>query len=368
MIHKFPCTKTSLRIFVIAAIIIITAISPGCGLFQKMLTSMNIHPELVERSDEFPGSHKCGDCHIDIYKEWSESTHSKSYTSEEFRVATNNYEFEFCIRCHAPETVFLSLENNTDDNTEISVTPSEKGEIASRDYNLKDGVDCQGCHLTVDCEFSGPHSGISPHPIKQNEEFYKRSELCGTCHVDTFEEYLTYVGNGNDETCQDCHMPAVKRKLIQDEPWQKLHKKKEGKAHTFSSLSAIKRSKDFVELKFTEINNDNKQITGNVEIINTKVNHSIPTGKYGYREVLLLINLKDNLGRIIKSKQESMFVELNNQIKPREKKICNFVFDLDDKSGGSNELEAILLRTNFNRTDKTRFAKVELQLDQLKRD
>ena len=245
---------------------------------------------------------------------------------------------------------------------QLQVTQAKNSEIAARDYNLKDGVDCQGCHLTVDCEFSGPHEGISPHPLKKDEEFYKSSELCGTCHVDTFEEYLTYAGNGNDETCQDCHMPAVRRKLIQDEPWQKLHKKKDGKAHTFSVSSAMKKKKDFIDLKFTEINKNNNQITGSVEITNTKVNHSIPTGKYGYREVLLLINLKDNLGRIIKSKQESLFVELNTQLKPGEKKIYNFVFDLDGKDNWVNELEAIILRTNFNRTDKTQFAKVELQL------
>ena len=157
-------------------------------------------------------------------------------------------------------------------------------------------------------------------------------------------------------------MPAVNRKLIQNEPWQKLHARKEGKAHTFSVSSAMKKKKDFIDLKFTEINKNNNQITGSVEITNTKVNHSIPTGKYGYREVLLLINLKDNLGRIIKSKQESMFVELNTQLKPGEKKIYNFVFDLNGKDNWVNELEAIILRTNFNRTDKTQFAKVELQL------
>jgi hypothetical protein len=57
-----------------------------------------------------------------------------------------------------------------------------------------------------------------------------------------------------------------------------------------------------------------------------------------------------------------MFVELNTQIKPGEKKIYNFVFDLDDESGELNELEAILFRTNFNRTDKTLLAEAELQL------
>jgi hypothetical protein len=354
MTYKHLGKKSFSLVFGMAAIIAIMAISSGCKLIE------NLHPELVKRGEDFMGSHKCGECHVDIYKEWAESSHSKSYISEEFRVATNNYEFKFCIRCHVPETIFTSLEVDSD-KTAISLSKSKNGEIEPRDYNLKDGVDCHGCHLTVDCTLAGPHAGISPHPIEKKEELYKGSELCGKCHVDTFEEYLMYVENGNDETCQDCHMPAVMRKLIQDEPWQKLHVKKEGKAHTFSSLSALKSNKDFIELTLTGINEENNQIKGNVEILNSKVNHFIPTGKYGYREVLLLINLTDNFGGIIKSRQESMFVELGTQLKPREKKIYSFEFDIDGENG-VKELEAVLFRTNFNRTEKTLLAKVELEL------
>ncbi len=354
MIYKRMCKNPFPLVFGMVAIITIMAIFSGCKLIE------NLHPELVMRGEDSIGSHKCGECHVDIYNEWVESSHSKSYTSEEFRVATNNYEFKFCIRCHVPETIFTSLEVDPD-KTAISLSKPKNGEIASRDYNLNDGVDCHGCHLTVDCTLAGPHAGISPHPIEKKEELYKGSELCGKCHVDTYEEYLTFVGNGNDETCQDCHMPAVRRKLIQNEPWQKLHVKKEGKAHTFSSLSALESNKDFIELAFTELNDNKNQIKGNVEILNTKVNHSIPTGKYGYREVLLLINLKDNFGLIVKSKQESMFVEMGTQLKPGDKKIYSFEFDIDGENG-VKELEAVLFRTNFNRTKKTLLAKVELEL------
>lgn len=358
MIYKHPGTKPFSYVISMVIVIAITAISSGCKLIE------NLHPELVKRGAESPGSHKCGDCHVDIYNEWVESSHSQSYISEEFRVSTNNYEFKFCIRCHVPETIFTALAVDADSKTEASLSEPKSDKIAPRDYNLKDGVDCHGCHLTVDCTLAGPHAGISPHPIEKKEELFKSSELCGKCHVDTFEEYLMYVAD-NDETCQDCHMPAVRRKLIQDEPWQKLHVRKEGKAHTFSSLSALKNNKDFIELTFTEISNSNKQIKGKVEILNTKVNHSIPTGKYGYKEILLLINLKDNFGRIVKSKQESMFVELNTQLKPGVKKIYSFVFDIDGENG-ENELEVVLLRTNFDRTKKTLLAKAELKLDLLK--
>ncbi len=360
MIHIHPGTKSFSCVFSLVMVIIVMALPSGCKLIE------NQHPELAMRGAEFPGSHKCADCHVDIYNEWVGSSHSKSYTSEEFRESTNNYEFKFCIRCHAPETIFTSLEVDSD-KTAISLPKSKNGEIVSREYNLEDGVDCHGCHLTMDCTLAGPHSGISPHPIEKKEELYKRSELCGKCHIDTFEEYLTYITDGNDKTCQDCHMPAVRRKLIQNEPWQKLHVRKEGKAHTFSILSALENNKDFIEITFTELNDNNKQIKGNVEILNSKVNHFIPTGKYGYREVLLLINLKDNLGIIIKSRQESMFVELNTQLRPREKKIYSFEFDIDSENG-VKALEAILFRTNFDRTKQTLLAKVELELDQSKMD
>ncbi len=339
---------------IVIAIAIMTILS-GCKLIESL------HPELVQRGEGFPGSKKCGDCHIDIYNEWVESLHSKSYTNEKFREATNNYEFEFCLGCHVPETIFTPLKNSSADKAGAELLPLTNDEIVPRSYNLKDGVDCQGCHLTVDCKLAGPHSGISPHPIEKKELLYKKSELCGKCHIDTFEEYLKYVDNDNDKTCQDCHMPAVNRKLIQNEPWQKLHARKEGKAHTFSSSDALKNNKDFIGMTFTELNDNNNQIKGKVEILNSKVNHSIPTGKYGYREVLLLINLKDDFGRIVKSKQESMFVELDTQLKPGEKKIYSFEFDLDSENG-VKELEAVLFRTNFNRTKKTLLAKVGLEL------
>ena len=360
--HKHPGTKTYLRISAIMSIAAILFISAGCKLIE------NLHPELVQRGEEFPGSKECSKCHIDIYNEWVESSHSNSYTNETFKVSTNNYEFKFCFGCHVPETIFKSQSGDFADKAGVGLPTLNDEVIAARSYKLADGVDCQGCHLTDDCTLAGPHSGVSPHPTEKREELYRTSALCGICHRDTMEEYLAYTEGGGEATCQECHMPAVNRKLIQNEPWQKLHARKEGKAHTFSRLSAIKKKRDFIELEFAEIDNGNYQITGNVEITNTNVSHSIPTGKYGYREILLLINLKDNLGAIIKSKQESMFMELNTQLNPGEKRIVNFTFDLKGKNSVLKWLEASLFRTNFDRADRTEFASVKMELDQSLKD
>ncbi len=356
------------RLLGIAVIMIFTTTSSGCGLFQKMLTSMNMHPELVERSENFPGSAVCGECHVDIYVEWVRSSHSKSYISKEFKLSTDNYEFKFCLGCHVPDTIFAQLNQDFDEKAENKVSGLINDEIKSRAQNLEDGVDCQSCHLTMDCTLAGPHEGISPHPIEKKEDLYMKSELCGICHVDTFEEYVNYVEEGNDETCQDCHMPAVRRKLIQDEPWQKLHVRKDGKAHTFSVQSAIKNIKDFVKLSFTDIKHSTNQIKGDVEIFNAKVNHSIPTGKYGYREILLLVNLKNSFGGIIKTWEESLFMELDTQLKPGEKRMYSFLFDIDGSKNNPKKIEASLFRTNFSRTKNTLLANEEMELDPSKMD
>lgn len=338
-------------------VIIIAFLFSGCGLNQKLSREMNLHPELVKRGEEFPGSKKCGDCHIDIYNEWAASMHAKSYISEEFKISTNDYEFKFCLGCHVPETIFKS------DMADSSIKEFAEDEIKPRAHNLKDGVDCRSCHLTMDCTIAGPHSGIGPHPIEKKEELYRRSDFCGRCHIQTFKEYSMYAENDQEKTCQDCHMPAVKRKLIQDNPFQILHIRKEGKAHTFSSSDAMKSNEGFIELSFADLKSENNKIKGILRIMNTMVSHSIPTGKYGYREVLLKINIKNNLGEIIKSKQESMFVEMGTQLKPKEKRIYPFEFDIDYKKSEIKELEAVVFRTDFNRVNKTLLAKVEIKLN-----
>ncbi len=55
-------------------------------------------------------------------------------------------------------------------------------------------------------------------------------------------------------------------------------------------------------------------------------------------------------------------------MKPREKRVYSFTFDIDDGKNGVKKIEAILIKTNFNRTYKTLLAKEEMELDQSKMD
>ncbi len=283
-----------------------------------------MYPELVEKGVKSPKSERCGDCHRDIYHEWKDSPHARSFTSTAFKEETNEYQFTFCLGCHVPETIF----------TDNSIEP--------RKINLAEGVNCNSCHLN-DCKLSGPTPARGPHPISERNPFYKTSELCGKCHIGTFKAWQESDVTGGRKTCQDCHMPAIQRKLIQDDPWQKIYPKREGKQHLFSHPN-LKDNTSLV-MSFTKVIHSEGKIEGLLEVENTGIPHSVPTGDYGYREVVVTIEIWDKGGHVINSQKESLFVEMDTALKYKEKKIIPFCFRCDEDVW---ILKANMIRTSFH--------------------
>lgn len=290
------------------------------------------YPELVMTGMNAPTAERCGECHIAIYDEWKQSLHARSFINPEFKEATNDYEFTLCLGCHIPETIY----------TETDVKP--------RNYNLKDGVHCNGCHLDGDCALSGPLPALAPHPVGRGREFYRTSDLCGKCHKGVFEEWKAVkIKEGEKKTCQECHMPSVERKLIQDEPWQKIYPVKKGRKHTFAVNDAIAASSDLIKLEFRDVALIGKQVKGVLLIENTSILHHIPTGDYGYREAIITIELFDSLGLKLASNEQSCFVELDSSLKQGEARLIPFSFDLN-KDVKLSLLVVKLIRANFDRS------------------
>lgn len=296
--------------------------------------SCTIYPELVETGPKSPKSERCGECHQDIYREWKDSPHARSFANEAFREETNDYQFTFCIGCHAPETIF------TDEK------------IKPRKVNESEGVNCNSCHLN-DCKLSGPTPAHGPHPIAAENPFFRSSELCGRCHVGTYAAWQASGATESRKTCQDCHMPAINRKLIQDDPWQKIYPKREGKQHLFASLAFFKNDENPLKLSFIQVNRTEGMVEGLLELENTGIPHSVPTGDYGYREVVVTVKLLDNAGRVVALKQESLFVELKTAVPYQGKKHIPFSF-----SGSTNVsvIKATMVRTSFNNDKNTLLA------------
>ncbi|MBI5124934.1 MAG: hypothetical protein HZA70_01720 [Planctomycetes bacterium] len=296
------------------------------------------HSDLVMRGKGSPPAERCGECHIEIYKEWVASPHAKSFSSEDFKEATNDYSFRFCLGCHAPESVYTD------------------GEPRPRTVKLEEGVNCNGCHLTEDCRLAGPLKSRAPHPVGQEHKLYLESDLCGKCHVRTFKEWQE-APQKDKKTCQDCHMPAVKRKLIQDEPWKRLFREKEIKRHTFSPTRESLDSERPIGIDLE---------WPNVVIENSSIPHSLPTGDYGYREVVLRVKLKAPDGGSTLLREDSLFVETDTSLKAGEKRVFPLSVSSPPKADlkGNTSLTVELLRNTFQGDTKLVLACKEFPLGQ----
>lgn len=320
-------------------------------LLMMLLVAGCSYPELVKRGEDAPAADKCGDCHIEIYREWKESPHAGSFSNPEFRAATYNYQFVFCLGCHAPESIYIPAKGQD--------YPSSP---RVRKARREEGVNCNGCHLTEDCKLAGPLKAMAPHPVGEGHELYKRSVLCGTCHRGTFNEWQA-VSREDKESCQDCHMPASQEKLIQDAPWRWLYRKKDTKRHTFSTDDGLKALEQpiNIEVKITQVTK--AAAVGFVELENLSIPHSIPTGDYGYREVVLRIEVEDSSGDKGLLKEESFFREMDTAIGYGERKSVKFSIPGEKNTAGTR-LIITLFRRSFDGKVEAVLAQVKVPLEQ----
>lgn len=241
----------------------------------------------------FPQAEQCGKCHVEIYQEWLNSDHAKAYTNDHFRQATNNYSFEDCLSCHAPQP-------SATDNPAIT-----------RTINRDEGITCVSCHLE-EGKLSGPiepTGKVAPHPIGVNPDFYKNSRLCGKCHQGEFAEWKN-ADAVDKMSCQHCHMPQVTRKVTQPTggisniivafEHEVLQKK-----HDFSIVS--------FETEIDIISIEAKKINSTVIVtIKNNLPHSLPTGDFGFRVLILKILAADSRGNLTVIDQRELVKELNS--------------------------------------------------------
>lgn len=310
------------------------------------------YPELVERGENAPASHQCSECHIEIYEEWKDSPHAKSFSNPAFREAAYNYQFEFCLGCHAPESVYIPVSPG---GQTVPTGP------VPRHNKREEGVNCNGCHLTEDCKLAGPLKARAPHPVSNVHDLYKRSVLCGTCHRGTFTGWQA-LSIKDKKSCQECHMSDSERKLIQDAPWRWLYRNKATRRHTFSSEDGLKAVKAPVNIELKEIGVSGPDVVGVVELENSSVPHSIPTGDYGYREAALIIETVDASGKKTLIKEESFFTETGTALEYGKRKDIAFSFPSGLIREGSH-LEISLVRRSFDGTVKAVLAQESVPIN-----
>ena len=277
-----------------------------------------LHNDLVEGPPNTASAEKCGECHPIEFDEWKGSGHAEAYKSEYFKQQTDHYKVEKCIPCHTAASTY------------------KVKEVQSRGNHLEEGVNCISCHLTDDGRLGGPHLVIPAHYTKMSDPYYLRSEMCGKCHVEHLQEWeksLALQPAQKQEgfaTCQDCHMPASKRKTITHALFKLVHWELNGKQHSFiDEVPKPKSEEEEEKSSWIKVQNSINRVHGDLQVdlkISHSIPHSLPSGIFGFKAVTLVVAVKDVTGRSLSEQTQTFYAEESHNIKPGETFKKRFTF------------------------------------------
>ena len=208
-------------------------------------------PEAPPRS--FTSSQECKQCHEEVFAEWTESWHSKSWVDPDVLSLSNNFSNTDCIACHAPRPVFET-------GVDMRVLP--------RFSRRSEGVDCIACHLLPDGGVAGTIDNPSAPCRPRAMIDLSRPEFCAGCHNQhqTVDQWRAsrFPEEGTD--CLDCHMP-----------WRDGDPNR-GRDHTSHGAHDIELVRSAVELRGVyEEGAGSGQGGWTIEVENVAGGHSYPT-------------------------------------------------------------------------------------------
>jgi len=164
------------------------------GLGAWALAAVFAPPEPAAPARAFTSSRQCAQCHAQVFAEWRESWHARSWDDPDVRALSNDFSNTDCIDCHAPRPVF---------ETGIGQR------VLPRSSRRSEGVDCIACHALADGAVAGTIDRPSApcRPVAMIE--LQRPEFCGGCHDQhqTVQEWRASRWFEQGVSCLDCHMP-----------------------------------------------------------------------------------------------------------------------------------------------------------------
>lgn len=305
----------------------------------------------VMRTDDDPAY--CGECHEVHYEDWQGSMHAYATVDPVFRAMlakgiedTDGKLDQFCIQCHAPVATKRGMTPVVDVEGVQTMPLNMENPIIGR------GVVCVTCHqmesveATKNAEFTfaepgtlfgplGAPAAQDAHEIIQSD-LLTSSTMCGSCHnvvnpkgallENTFSEWYASEfndGQGEDKTCQDCHMPAYQGEVVPGVVTE-IH------AHTFVGVDVAlvpdfpgkERQKQLVEellrscveLVVTRTEDEPDAAALRVSVTNINNGHALPSGSTADRQVWVHLRVTDPEGNLI---LESGMMDANGDLMDR---------------------------------------------------
>lgn len=335
---------------------------------------------------DFTSAEDCGKCHTEIYRQWSQSMHSRSFSDPVYRAVVEKMleqgsrkDAVFCLSCHAPvasvagETLRQSLPLQWDDFSAIA----------------REGVTCDFCHTIAHRDDLGkgisvgayvfPRTGSTrvkfgtdadavtqEHPVEVSA-FLGSAEFCSICHQfkhpvsgqevqNTYREWLNGPYSGRNQRCQDCHMPADAGKSAEQGPErEKVH------AHVFAGgHTEMVQKAATLTLAGAILNEPARVLQVTSTVTNSGSGHFIPSGVPGIRQMWLEIQVTSGTGQLLFIQRfnfgqrlvraigpdslpwEAYGLVEDNRIGPEETRDLKFEVSLDGSEKGPLDLAANL--------------------------
>lgn len=251
----------------------------------------------------------CGQCHAEIYREWSGSMHAKAWTDPYYQV---DFAFDgsqqICLNCHIPlrnqqENLVKGLRDRDRFDPILEKNPEY-------DAGLQlEGVTCVVCHVR-DGVIIGPYGNTdAPHPSRYDATMTSGFAVCYRCHVVSGKRWDTFyrippcgtvseireAEKGKTIDCIGCHMPKVDRPAV-DGGYNRT-----GRRHLWLGGHDPETVKKALQVDFKTVLPGNDGGMVSVTLTNIGADHFLPTGTPD-RHLSVTFRLSDKLGAVIKEK------------------------------------------------------------------
>ncbi|MBF0625808.1 MAG: hypothetical protein HQL82_13495 [Magnetococcales bacterium] len=314
---------------------------------------------------------ECGQCHQEIYREWSQSIHARAWTEEYFQA---DYAFEgrpyVCINCH------IQLRNQREFDA-VSYRDADRLEpVLQRNPDFdpelqKEGVTCAVCHVREGRVIGLHPSDTAPHPVAVKPELLSGMDPCRMCHVASGQRWDMFYRlppcgtvaeirqGGKEPDCVGCHLPRVTRPSAEGGPLR------EGGRHLFQGghhpPQVIKALEVAVERASL---GDRERVT--FTLTNVGTDHRLPTGTPD-RHLTLELRLLAADGTVLDQDLHVMrrsvmwrpfIVDLwDTRLLPRQPRAFHFEFD-PNRSPAPAALEAVV---RYHLLDEARRRRIAYQ-------
>ena len=303
-----------------------------------LLSSVQAEEQAKSTSDQVADQTSpqfCGTCHQRIFKEWKSSRMGQDLDNDkvyQFYAGVHgdgtkdNLGFQpfkhgakgDCADCHVPMLVLSEHEKGNE--VDLGVAMKEK-----KDH----GISCIFCHSVKDVNIQKDEQGRyktrifdsvtlgnsdtrygsikdAQSPVHKTEysELHKKSELCGSCHlnqekflsISTYKDWKEAYDSGKtDKTCQQCHMPLIDGEV---EAAVGAPKRKGLRSHTFVGSYDPEMLKKALTLDLDTQKADGRLLI-KTTVTNVGAGHKVP-GSGPIRNVILKVDAADDAGTPLK--------------------------------------------------------------------